>query len=827
MYPSLIVLLLTLGLTLAAGPAARAQGNRLHDPPGNDPPGQDGNLADEMRLQAAGLSTDGAGLLAFFRQRTRGEATPQRLAALVERLGAKAPAQRQQAAADLVAIGPPAIPLLRQAVKDPDLPEAAARARACLQALEKDSPGISAAAARLLARRRPAGAAEALLAYLPAAEDETVLEEVRTALVSLAYDRGQPDPALLRALEDPVPLRRASAIMALCHSGTAEPRAALRKLLQDPTPSVRLRASLALAHARDAKAVSTLIALLADLPPEQGREALDFLSELAAEQSPKEALGDDELSRQKCRDAWATWWLASEGPGLLSELRKRTLTEDHRVKALRLIEQLGDDDFQVREKAKGELKGMGASVVSLLRQAVRNPDLEVRQRAQECLKAIEMDTATPLSPVTPRLVALRKPAGAAEALLAFLPFAEDPGLVEEVQSALNAVTYRGAKADPAVVKALQDKVAVRRAAAAEALCQGPAADHLPALHRLLKDPEAGVRLKVALALAGAQEREAVPVLIALVGELPAEQAAPAEEYLRRLAARRPPEGLPEGGDGEARKKRQEAWAAWWAAHGARVRLVDPRGPEAAERYHGYTLLVQNQNNTVTELGADGKVRWKLTGLVQPWDAQVLPGGRVLVAEYSARRVTERNLKGEVLWQTAVPSYPMSAERLPNGHTFIACRHLLLEVDRTGREVRSINRPLNDVRSARMLRDGQIVLLTSRSECVRLDRTGKELKSFALNALAQGGISTFFNEILPNGHVLLPVSWMNKVVEYNADGKVVWETTAAQPMTASRLPNGNTLIVPQQWPARVVEVDRQGRQVAELPTTAFPARVRRR
>jgi hypothetical protein len=106
--------------------------------------------------------------------------------------------------------------------------------------------------------------------------------------------------------------------------------------------------------------------------------------------------------------------------------------------------------------------------------------------------------------------------------------------------------------------------------------------------------------------------------------------------------------------------------------------------------------------------------------------------------------------------------------------------------------------------------------------MRLDRTGKELNSFAVQT-----VSTNFNEILPSGNILLPVTWTNKVLEYNAEGKVVWETTAMQPITASRLPNGHTLIVPQQFPARVVEVDRQGRQVAELPTPTPPARVRRR
>jgi HEAT repeat protein len=793
---------------VAAGPASRADEFET-------------TLDDELALRTAGLPTDGAGLLAFFRQRSAGEVSPEQLARLIEQLGARAVSDRQKAGAALVALGPPAIPLLRQAVKDPDRPEVAGRARVCLWALEGDPAGLSAAAVRLLARRRPAGATQALLDYLPSADNEAVLDEVRSALVALAPGPGRPDPGLLKALEDPVALRRAAAVFALCQGGTAEPRAALRKLLSDSMPSVRLRAALALAHAGDPRAVSTLIDLLADLPAGQAREALDFLTALAGEQAPPAGLGvfGEEPSRRKCHDAWAAWWSATEGPGLLDDLRKHTLTEADRQKTQALLEKLGDDSFDAREEATRDLQGMGSLVLPLLRQALKNPDLEVRQRVQTCLTAIEKGkAAAPLSPVTVRLLALRKPAGAAQALLAYLPCAEDEVMAEEVQSALNALAYAGGKADPALVAALQDRVGVRRAAAAAALCQGPAEEYLPALRRLLKDPEPGVRLKAALALAGARERAALPVLIDLIGELPGEQSGPAEDYLRRLAGARPPADLPPG-DGDARQKRRDAWSAWWAAHGARVRLLPTRPADALEPYRGYTLLVYN-NGQVVELGADGKLRWQLNGLFNPQDAQVLPGDRVLVAEYNGQRVTERNLRGEVLWQKSVaPSWPVAAHRLRNGHTFITCLDRLVEVTRDGREVLSISRP-GDVLTARMMPDGSLVVIT-RVACLRLDRTGKEIRSFPLQALFRA------NQVLANGHVLVPQGYLNKVQEYDAEGKVVWAASVIQPSSAYRLRNGHTLVSVQQWPTKVVELDRSGRPASEIPTATYAMHVTRR
>ena len=107
---------------------------------------------------------------------------------------------------------------------------------------------------------------ETLLAYLPSAEDETVTAEVQLALAALASRDGKPEPAMLRALEDKVEIRRSAAAMALCQSAGGAVRLQVRKLLQDPEPAVRLRVALALARSRDKEAVPVLISLLAELP---------------------------------------------------------------------------------------------------------------------------------------------------------------------------------------------------------------------------------------------------------------------------------------------------------------------------------------------------------------------------------------------------------------------------------------------------------------------------------------------------------------------------------------------------------------------------------
>jgi hypothetical protein len=354
---------------------------------------------------------------------------------------------------------------------------------------------------------------------------------------------------------------------------------------------------------------------------------------------------------------------------------------------------------------------------------------------------------------------------------------------------------------------------------AEALCLAGRSEHLPAVRRLLRDPEPAVRLRVGLALAGTREREAVPVLIDLLAELPAEQTAPIEEYLLRIAGDRAPTSLPTG-EG-ALKKRRTAWAAWWTAAGDQVELVDRYLVALPRHNHGYTLLVQPNTNQVSELNPDGKVRWQLTGLLGPVDAQVLPGDRVLVAEYSGQRVTERNLQGTVLWQKGVPSWPISAHRLASGNTLIVMRNQVVEVNRAGKDVHTYSRPGNDLMSARKTREGHLLCLSNQGVCFQVDATGKELRSYRLQ-----GISNFGNALLDTGGAVVPISWQNRVVEYDREGRVVWDAPVTQPTSAHRLANGNTLVTTQQGP-HLIELDRKGKQVAEITIPAPAILARRR
>ena len=188
---------------------------------------------DERTLRAAKLGTDGPALLAFLRKRIPVEAEQIQLRDLVLKLGHRSFSVRQRATAGLKRLGLKAAPLLRQAARDPDQ-EVARRARQCLEALA-DNPDVAltAAAVRLLAQRRPPGAAAVLLDYLPWAPDEAVTREAQGALDAIASAAGKVDPVLRRALTDRDPQRRAAAAAALAKDGGTYRKQPWRRVFVD------------------------------------------------------------------------------------------------------------------------------------------------------------------------------------------------------------------------------------------------------------------------------------------------------------------------------------------------------------------------------------------------------------------------------------------------------------------------------------------------------------------------------------------------------------------------------------------------------------------
>jgi hypothetical protein len=433
-----------------------------------------------------------------------------------------------------------------------------------------------------------------------------------------------------------------------------------------------------------------------------------------------------------------------------------------------------------------------------------------------------------------RLLAVRKPAGAAGVLLDFLPFAADDSAADEICQALPAVALRDGTPEPAVLAALKDKLPLKRAAAGAALIQAGAAKELPAARALLKDPAPLVRLRVAHALVTARrDKEAVGQLIAALGELPPEQLWQAEELLIRIAGAKAPQ-VSLGSDPEGRLKCRKAWDAWWAAAKDDTDLGKLKLGKA---FLNYTLVVQRSFNRVVngkrvlpgfqvlEMDANKKVRWKIEVNTYPVHAEVVGPDRVLVAEYQGMRVSERDLKtGTVRWEKAVGGNPLAVQRLTNGNTFVVMQNRLVEYDRKGGEVYHLDRPTFDIFRGRKLRNGDVVFITAQGVLTRLNpRTNKTVHTFNVG---QMGSQFGSFDVLPNGNYLIPVYSTQEVVEFDASGRRLKSIKVPWPTSAQRLPNGNTL-VSSQISRRVVEFDRTGQEVWAHPADGQVFMSRRR
>jgi hypothetical protein len=527
--------------------------------------------------------------------------------------------------------------------------------------------------------------------------------------------------------------------------------------------------------------------------------------------------------------------LPSDGPALLDYLRKRTRPETDSKETTALIAQLGDDDFEVREKAYDRLFVLGASVLGGIKKAAKNQDAEVSRRADQLRQRIEAKAEAALQAAVARLIAALKPAGAADVLLRFVPFAADQQATDEVCKALAAVAVVSGKLEPCVAQALVDSVPLKRAAAAEACARSRVLDLLPRVRKLLADPEPGVRLRVALALVPYKEKQVLSVLVDVLGRLGPEEVWPAEEVLARLAGEDSP-AVALGTTDQTRRACQTAWQAWLDTH----QSLDLAKLEAPRPLIGYTLVVQQNNNRVIgnrrpitgevlelDAGKPPKTRWHFEIPAYAVDAQIVQaeeGERVLIAEYQTGTISERDFKGEVKWQKLVTGNPIGVQRLASGNTFVAMPNRLVELDRSGREVFVLKQADHDIARARKFRNGDVAVLTKAGVFRRLEgRTRKELKSFNVGQvpIAFGSI-----DVLAGGGVLVPDFQHNRVIEFDADGKQVKVLNVEQPNAVSRVPNGHTLVTSQHT-RRVIEFDSDGREVWSHAVEGIPFNAKRR
>jgi hypothetical protein len=500
------------------------------------------------------------------------------------------------------------------------------------------------------------------------------------------------------------------------------------------------------------------------------------------------------------------------GPAVLRYLCQCTLTEEHRARLAADVRRLGDDDFDVREKAVSDLVRAGHRALPFLRPVLGDTDIERARRAAECVRQIERlpDPSRVVQAV--RVLADRRPEGAVAALLAYLP-ADDEASEDAVMRALLVLGVGGGGPDAALVKALDDKEPMRRAAAAHVLGRA-APGQRGAVRKLFGDADARVRLEAADALVRAGEKDAVPALIALLADGTMAAGYRAQETLFRLAGDRAPAAELADERPAKRAAVADAWRAWWKDAAPTADLAALNLERALQGVNVCGEADGPERSRVWACRADGKPLWEIRNLAGVTDVQLLPNGHVLVAEWTTQRVAEHDREGAVVWTKQVDDPPTSCRRLPTGNTFIATLTELMEVDPKGRTVYSHRNPAGGlIYRAHRLTNRHILFACQGDKLVELDAAGREVRTVVLptNTNAWAGV-----EPLPGDRFLVAVRGADRVIEIDAAGHVLWECPVQDPRLAVRLPNGNTL-VSCYAPKCAVEFDRTGKVVWKLKT----------
>ncbi|HTU20365.1 MAG TPA: HEAT repeat domain-containing protein [Gemmataceae bacterium] len=513
-----------------------------------------------------------------------------------------------------------------------------------------------------------------------------------------------------------------------------------------------------------------------------------------------------------------------DGAGLLAFIRARTLSADQHKELANKVRALGSAEYTEREKASRELVALGRPALPYLRPAVNDPDLETSRRARRCIEKIQRSAHPSLLTLAALLVKERRPAGAVPVFLNYLPSIEDELLEETWLDALRAVGWNEGRADPALLAALADKRLLFRAAAAHVLARGGDAGVRERVAPLLADAKARIRFEAAAGLARFGNKKAVVVLLALLDDGPFTLACRSEHLLRLLAGGQGPQESLDRDEPAVRRECRGAWEAWWKKQGEHVDLARLK-PE--EPPHGLTVLCEDgeEGSRVWECGPGGQPCWEVLHLEGAFAAQLLPGGRVLVAEHHANRVTERDAEGKILWEHRTAVNPIACQRQANGNTLIATYQALYEVTREHKEVlRHTDR--RDFRDALRLPNGHILYVTGDGVLVERDAACEHLtRTIQPEEHAEGAKYRARVEPLLNGRFLLTLGGSNRVVEIDGSGKIRWEHRVHTPMSATRLRNGHTLIACFEDRC-VIEVDRAGKEINKQPLSGHPYAVMR-
>lgn len=511
-----------------------------------------------------------------------------------------------------------------------------------------------------------------------------------------------------------------------------------------------------------------------------------------------------------------------DGPKLVEYLRQRTLSDIDQTKIAGIIKRFGGDDFDDRVRATEEIELYGAAAVGPLKAAEKDKDTdpEIVYRARVALKKMSKVPHTVVTAAAVRSIVKNKPEGAAGALIAFLPLADDETNADLIREGLITMAVKDGKAEPALIAALDDPSAVRRGAAYLALILGGSTteririkDAYPKLREAIlkeKDPEAKF-IGLWNLLLTTQEKEFIPELIGLIPQAGRGRLWQLEDLLLQLNGAHPKDGrfLKSA---ESLGKARDVWLTWWKEKGGKI---DFAKFDFKPTLLGFTDVIEMDyrgygQGRIVSLGPDMKEKWRISGINNPTDLMFFSNDRILVVESNMNQVSERSSNGTIQKKHNIYQQPLNIQKSSEGGMLVVCRNRLVDLDKDWNQRSEYPRPNFDVMTGLRLPKGDILCITNSfqgANCIRLDSKLKETnKTYTLGRIQYNQSM----DVVDDEKIL--VCELDRVAEYDLKtGNQTWKYDCTAPSCCQRLTNGNTLITLLNS-NQVIEIDPSGETV---------------
>ena len=468
---------------------------------------------------------------------------------------------------------------------------------------------------------------------------------------------------------------------------------------------------------------------------------------------------------------------------------------------------LGSEHFNDREKASDFLVRKGRAAIHSLRLATGHPDPEIRRRVKICLDQIDPDLDRRM--VRDAISELRK-IGSKTAWALARDLAAQAECPEERIELIESALLLDPDLPESVVMGLAQSLRPSDRLIALRAWSGRN-DKLPYLVGMLNDSDREVRLWAAKPLMEAKQVQAVVCLVELASipnDLVGEEAC---EMLMALS-------------GLGTKNLKNGWAGWLASG---MPGLDWERLSGKCRDRGFTVVVLfdgENGGRVTRLGPGGEVVGEASGLLGPNDVEILPGGRLLIAERNAGKISERNRQGNILWEHSMSGSPVSVARTLRGTVAVATFRELQEIDREGRVIHSLSHP-SGFRAVRKKPDGMLGAVTGDGHLLMINPEWRVVSDAVIKEIGQGAGYWCGLEFLHDDRWLVALGGSGRVAEIDTNGNIHWQAVAPTPVAAHRLPNGNTLVSSFEKKA-MIELDRNGREIRREDLRGRPFLVKR-